>query len=108
MCIVLQVRDFWKVCTKNVCKLNEAGLKVEKEKPIPVVFENVKLDCGFRLDLLIEDSLVIECKSVKSLEDIHLAQMLTYLKLGNFKLGLLMNFNVLLLKDGIKRVRNGY
>lgn len=89
-------------------KLNEAGLKVEKEKPIPVVFENVKLDCGFRLDLLIEDSLVIECKSVKSLEDIHLAQMLTYLKLGNFKLGLLMNFNVLLLKDGIKRVRNGY
>jgi len=89
-------------------KLNEAGLKVEKEKPIPVVFEKVKLDCGFRLDLLIEDSLVIECKSVKSLEDIHLAQILTYLKLGNFKLGLLMNFNVLLLKDGIKRVKNGY
>ncbi len=89
-------------------KLNEAGLKVEKEKPMPVLFENVKIDCGFRLDLVIEDSLVIECKSVKSLEDIHLAQMLTYLKLGNYQLGLLMNFNVFLLKDGIKRVRNGY
>ena len=87
--------------------LNKEGLKVEKEKPMPLVFEEVKLDCGYRIDLLVENKVVIEVKSVEGLNDVHLAQTLTYLKLGNYKLGLLINFNVALLKQGIKRVVNG-
>lgn len=87
--------------------LQKEGLKVEKEKPMPLVFENVKLDCGYRIDLLVENKVVIELKSVEALNDVHLAQTLTYLKLGNFRLGLLINFNVALLKHGIKRVANG-
>ncbi|MFY9418644.1 MAG: GxxExxY protein [Bacteroidales bacterium] len=88
-------------------KIRESGLFVEKEKPMPLVFEGVKLDCGYRIDLLVERKLVIEIKSVEALNDIHLAQTLTYLKLGNYKLGLLIDFNIILLKDGIKRVING-
>jgi len=87
--------------------LVKEGLKVEIEKPMPLVFEEVKLDCGYRIDLLVENKVVIEIKSVEGLNDVHLAQTLTYLKLGNFKLGLLINFNVALLKQGIKRVANG-
>jgi len=87
-------------------KILSAGLWIEKEKPMPLVFETVKLECGYRVDLLIEHKLVIEIKSVESLNDVHLAQTLTYLKLGNYKLGLLINFNVCQLKDGIKRVAN--
>lgn len=74
---------------------------------MPLVFEGVRLDCGYRIDLLVENKLVIEIKSVEALNDIHLAQTLTYLKLGSYKLGLLTNFNVVRLKDGIKRVVNG-
>ncbi len=74
---------------------------------MPLIFEEVKLDCGYRLDLLVEKKLVVEIKSVEALNDIHLAQTLTYLKLGDFKLGLLMNFNVLRIKEGIRRVANG-
>lgn len=88
-------------------KVLNSGLIVQKEKPMPLVFENVKLECGYRLDLLVEHKLVIEIKSVDKLNDIHLAQTLTYMKLGNYKLGLLMNFNVVKLKDGLKRVVNG-
>ena len=88
-------------------KIGKAGLKVEKEKPMPLVFEEVKLECGYRIDLLVENKLVIEIKSVEALNDVHLAQTLTYMKLGNYKLGLLINFNVALLKNGIKRVVNG-
>lgn len=88
-------------------KISKSGLWVEKEKPIPLVFEEVKLECGYRIDLLVERKLVIEIKSVEALNDIHLAQTLTYLKLGNYKLGLLINFNVVLLKTGIKRVIYG-
>ena len=87
-------------------KIAKSGLFVEKEKAMPLVFEEVKLDCGYRIDLLIENKLVVELKSVEALNDVHLAQALTYMKLGNFKLGLLMNFNVARLKDGIKRVVN--
>lgn len=86
--------------------LNKHGLKVEKEKIMPLIFEDVKLDCGYRIDLLVENKLIIELKSVESLNEIHLAQTLTYLKLGNFKLGLLINFNEVLLKDGIRRIVN--
>lgn len=88
-------------------KLVQSGLLVQKEKPMPLLFEEVKLDCGYRIDLLVENKVVIEIKSVDALNDIHLAQTLTYLKLGNYKLGLLMNFNVLKLKDGVRRVVNG-
>lgn len=88
-------------------KIASSGLFVEKEKPMPLIFEQVKLECGYRLDLLVEQKLVIEIKSVEALNDVHLAQTLTYMKLGNYKLGLLMNFNVARLKDGIKRVVNG-
>lgn len=88
-------------------KIGESGMAVEKEKPIPLVFEEVKLECGYRIDLLVERKLVIEIKSVESLNDLHLAQTLTYLKLGHYKLGLLINFNVVILKKGIKRVING-
>src|SRR5690349_6514739 len=70
-------------------KIGSSGLYVEKEKPMPLVFEQVKLECGYRLDLLIEKKLVIEIKSVEALNDVHLAQTLTYMKLGNYKLGLL-------------------
>ncbi len=87
-------------------KLIKAGFRAEKEKPMPLVFEEVKLNCGYRIDILVENKLVIEIKSIDALNDIHLAQTLTYMKLGDFKLGLLMNFNVVVLKNGIKRVVN--
>jgi len=85
-------------------KIKQKGLNVEKEKALPLVFEEVKLDCGYRIDLLVENKLIIEVKSVEGLNDIHLAQVLTYLKLSKNKLGLLINFNVVLLKHGLKRV----
>ncbi len=88
-------------------KTGNAGIYVEKEKPMPLLFENVKLDCGYRIDLLVEGKLVIEIKSVEALNDIHLAQTLTYMRLGNYRLGLLINFNVLRLKEGIRRVVYG-
>ena len=87
-------------------KLNKVGLKVEKEKPLPVAYEDIKLDCGYRIDLLVEDKIVIELKSTKKIDDIHLSQILTYLKLGKYKVGLIINFNVQSLRDGIKRVIN--
>ncbi len=88
-------------------KLRQAQLKVEKEKSMPLVFEGVKLECGYRIDILVENKVVIELKSVEAINDVHLAQTLTYMKLGKYKLGLLINFNVTLLKYGIKRVING-
>lgn len=87
-------------------KLMKNGLLVEKEKPMPLIYEVVRLDCGYRIDILVENKVVIEIKSVEALNDVHFAQTLTYMKLGNFKLGLLINFNVSLLKDGIKRIVN--
>ncbi|KQR69765.1 GxxExxY protein [Pedobacter sp. Leaf176] len=88
-------------------KIAKAGLFVEKEKIMPLIFEGVKLECGYRIDILVENKLVLELKSVEALNDVHLAQTLTYMKLGNYKLGLLMSFNVTLLKDGLKRIANG-
>ncbi|MFN6947167.1 MAG: GxxExxY protein [Cytophagaceae bacterium] len=84
------------------------NLGVEKEKPVPLIYEEVKLECGYRIDLLVENKIVLELKSVDVLNEIHLAQTLTYLKLTNNRIGLLINFNVLKLKDGIRRVINGY
>ena len=87
-------------------KINQYGLLVEKEKVLPPLFEKVKLDCGYREDLFVENKFIIELKSVESLCNIHLVQTLTYLKLGNYKLGLLINFIEVLLKNGIRRVVN--
>jgi GxxExxY protein len=87
-------------------KLLQTDMKVEKEKPMPLIFEEVKLECGYRIDILVEEKVVIEIKSVEALNDVHTAQVLTYMKLGGLKLGLLINFNVSLLKDGLKRIAN--
>jgi len=96
-------------CAYKEClyyQLQKYGLFVEKEKPMPLVYEEVRLDCGYRIDLLVENKVVIEVKSVEALNDVHFAQTLTYMKLGDYKLGLLINFNVSLLKNGIKRIAN--
>jgi GxxExxY protein len=87
-------------------KLQKKGYFVEKEKPMPLIFEEVKLDCGYRIDIVVERKVVVEIKSIEALNEVHLAQTLTYMKLGNYKLGLLINFNVALLKSGIKRIVN--
>ena len=87
--------------------LHQSQLFVERQKPLPLIFEEVKLEAGYRVDFLIDKKFIVEVKSVESLGDIHMAQILTYLKLSNCKLGLLINFNSLLLKDGVRRVING-
>ncbi len=87
-------------------ELEKAGLGVQKEKPLPIIYKEVKLDHGYRIDLLVESKVVIEIKTVEAFTDVHTAQVLTYLKLGNYKLGLLLNFYVTTLKNGIKRVIN--
>ena len=87
-------------------ELNKIGLETQKQKALPLVYEEVKLDIGYRIDIIIENKLILEIKSVEALNDIHFAQLLTYLKLTNCKLGMLINFNVALIKNGIKRVVN--
>lgn len=87
-------------------ELNKTGLDVQKQKALPLIYEEVKLDVGYRLDIIIENKLIVEIKSVEALNDVHFAQLLTYLKLTNCKLGLLINFNVTLIKNGIKRIAN--
>lgn len=87
-------------------ELQKESLNVEKQKPLPLIYEEVKLDIGYRVDLLVNHKVIIEIKSVEALNNVHLAQILTYLKLPDCKLGLLINFNVALIKNGIKRVVN--
>ena len=87
-------------------ELKKNGLYVEKQKALPLVYEDVKLDIGYRIDIIIENKVILEIKSVEALNDLHFAQILTYLKLTNCKLGMLINFNVTLIKNGIKRVVN--
>ncbi len=84
-------------------ELKEAGLEVERQKPVPIVYKEIKLDCGYRIDLLVENKIILELKIVEIFNPVHEAQILTYLKFANKKLGLLINFHVLRLKDGIKR-----
>lgn len=86
--------------------LREMGLKVKQQGPMPFIYKKMRMDVGYRIDLLIENSLIIEVKSIEVLAPVHYAQLLTYLKLSQIKLGLLMNFNCKLLKDGIHRVVN--
>ncbi len=89
-------------------ELNKAGIRFEKEKELPVQYENVKLDLGFRCDFLVDDRIIVECKAVKELTELDLAQLLNYLKINDLRVGLLINFNVMLLKDGIRRVVNNF
>jgi GxxExxY protein len=87
-----------------VHELISSGLYVEQEKPMPIVYKDVKLDHGYRMDILVENKVVVEIKTVECFTDVHTAQVLTYLRLGNYKLGLLINFHTALLKNGIKRI----
>lgn len=87
-------------------ELKDKGLIVQKEKPMPIVYREVKLDHGYRIDLLVENKVVIEIKTVEAFTDVHTAQVLTYLTLGKYKLGLLLNFYVPILKHGINRIIN--
>jgi GxxExxY protein len=88
-------------------ELAKRGLKFEQQKPLPLIYEQVKLECGYRIDLLVDGSVVVEVKSVDGLAPIHEAQVMSYLKLSECKIGLLINFNVRVLKDGIRRFVNG-
>jgi len=88
-------------------ELHQAGLSLVVEKDIPVRYENIQFEKGFRADIIVENMVLIEIKSVKKLEDIHFKQTLTYLKLTGIKLGLVINFNEVLLKNGLKRIING-
>lgn len=84
----------------------KAGLDVEKEKALPIVYKEIKLNHGYRIDLLVNKKVVIEIKTVEYFTDVHTAQVITYLKLGGYRLGLLLNFHVTTLKNGIKRIIN--
>ena len=86
--------------------LNKIGLKVTQQVALPFVYKEVKLEAGYRLDLLVENKVIVEIKSVEMLAPIHFAQTLTYLKLSNLKLALLINFNSMILKDNIRRIVN--
>jgi GxxExxY protein len=89
-------------------ELRQIGFKVEQQKPLPIVYKEVKLDCGYRLDLIVEDSVVVEVKAVEQLAPIHDAQLLSYLRLSERRVGLIINFHVRVLKNGLKRIVNDY
>jgi GxxExxY protein len=91
-----------------VYELQQQGLNIKQQLALPVVYKGVKLDAGYRIDIMVENKVIVEVKSVDALADIHTAQLLTYLKLKEIKLGLLINFNEVLLKNGLKRILNGY
>jgi len=88
-------------------ELAERGFKVERQKALPIFYKSVRIDCGYRLDLLVEESVIVEIKAVAAFAPIHKAQLLSYLRLSRCKVGLLINFNVEVLRDGIKRLVNG-
>lgn len=85
-------------------ELDISGLRTERQKPMPLIYQDVKLDIGYRIDILTEKKIVIEIKSVEALNPLHMAQIMTYLKLSGCRIGLLINFNTVSLKDGIKRI----
>jgi GxxExxY protein len=87
-------------------ELHREGLEVARQVELPVVYENVRIDCGYRIDLLVEDAVIVELKAVEKLSPLHHAQLLSYLKLSGKQVGLLINFNVVHLRDGIKRLVN--
>ena len=85
-------------------ELNKTGLKIERQKPLPLTYKEMHLDIGYRIDLLVENKVIIENKAIEAFADIHLAQISTYLKLSKCKLGIIINFNVISIKKGIKRI----
>jgi|ERR1019366_1113969 GxxExxY protein len=91
-----------------VFELKQLGLRLEEQKALPVVYKKVKLDCGYRLDLLVKDEIIVEIKAIEKLLPIHEAQLLSYLRLARKRVGLLMNFHVPVLKDGLKRIVNEF
>lgn len=94
-------------CEECLChELKLRGISFERQKALPIEYKGIELECGYRLDIVMNNSLIVELKSCESLEPIHEAQLLTYLKLTGIKIGLLINFNVSVLKDGIKRLAN--
>jgi GxxExxY protein len=89
-------------------RLRKRGLFVETEKPVPVNFEEVRMDCGYRADIVVERRVIIEIKSIEAIADIHIAQTLTYLRFLELRFGLILNFKTVLMKHGMKRVANGF
>ena len=85
-------------------ELEELGMIVKRQKALPIVYRDVRIECGYRLDLLVEETIVVELKAVEAIERVHIAQVLTYLKLSGYSIGLIVNFNVVSLKSGIRRV----
>ncbi len=88
-----------------VFEMRNSGLIVEQQKPVPVVYKEIKLDCGYRIDILVENTVIIELKTVDAFNPVHEAQILTYMKFSKMTIGLLINFNVTLLKNGLKRYK---
>ena len=89
-------------------RLRKSCLFIEIERPIPVIFEEVRMECGYRADLVAEKSVIVETKSIETIGPVQVAQVLTYLRFLNLRYGLILNFNTVLMKDGIKRVLNGF
>jgi GxxExxY protein len=91
-----------------VFELRERGLRVEQQKALPITYKTVKLDCGYRLDLVVNDCVIVEIEAVEKLNSVHEAQLLSYLKLANLRVGLLLNFHCTMLKHGIRRLVNDF
>jgi GxxExxY protein len=91
-----------------VFELRERGLRVKQQKPLPITYKSVKLDCGYRLDLVVDDCVIVEIKAIEKLNSVHDAQLLSYLKLANCRVGLLLNFHCTMLKNGIRRLVNNF
>jgi GxxExxY protein len=89
-------------------ELKQLGFRIEQQKPLPVVYKDVKLDCGYRLDIVVEDAIILEVKAIEQLAPIHDAQLLSYLRISGLKVGLLINFHVRVLKNGLKRIVNEF
>jgi GxxExxY protein len=90
-----------------VYELRKRGWRIEQQKPLPIIYEQLRIENAYRLDLIVEERVIVEVKAVDAINGLHQAQLLTYLKLAACKVGLLINFNVRLLKDGLKRIING-
>jgi GxxExxY protein len=100
------MESVYEICLTS--EIQERGLRVERQKPLPVHYRGLRLDCSYRLDLLVEDLIIVEIKSVETILPLHKAQLLSYLRLSGYRLGLLINFDVPRLKDGIRRIIHGY
>ncbi len=100
------LENVYKTCLAY--RLRQRGLFVETEKPVPVIFEEVKMECGYRADLVVERKVIIDTKIIDAIGDIHISQLLTYLRFLKLRHGLILNFKTVLLKNGIKRVLNGF